>query len=249
MLPERRHSMAGGRWAPLIACACLQHNPARMSTDGRAIALALEYVKAEAALDGGAKIQGRADLSKIFVGGFSMGAVEAINAAALLKGQICGLIAISPSLRSFRSAFAFERMYNFRSDDMMCKVKGLSVRSLWITSEGDALRDAAMTYSSPKSDAPPLSARAELVIFKDSSIDQACTSYVGVATNWLPSLVRAVPGLTQHFALCVSERQVVSVLAVVRFVEAVVAGTTFEAVAGDLKPVLAVTSRLRLRLQ
>ena len=138
MLPERRHSMAGGRWAPLIACACLQHNPARMSTDGRAIALALEYVKAEAALDGGAKIQGRADLSKVFVGGFSMGAVEAINAAALLKGQICGLIAISPSLRSFGSAFAFERMYNFRSDDMMCKVKGLSVRSLWITSEGDA---------------------------------------------------------------------------------------------------------------
>ena len=58
--------------SPLCALCCCSPTAAT-SVDGKHLALALQYVTAEAAKDSGAGLVGRVDLGKVAVGGFSMG--------------------------------------------------------------------------------------------------------------------------------------------------------------------------------
>ena len=64
-----------------------------VTTDGSNLALALSYAK-----DGQNQWMERADLSKVAMAGFSMGAAEAINAQARLPSETKALLLLSPSI-------------------------------------------------------------------------------------------------------------------------------------------------------
>lgn len=64
-----------------------------VTTDGSNLALALSYAK-----DDQNQWMERADLSKVAMAGFSMGAAEAINAQARLPSETKALLLLSPSI-------------------------------------------------------------------------------------------------------------------------------------------------------
>mmetsp|Transcript_25165 Transcript_25165/g.44740 ORF Transcript_25165/g.44740 Transcript_25165/m.44740 type:complete len:337 (-) Transcript_25165:113-1123(-) len=191
------------------AMACLLPLNA-LSSDGKHLELAYDFVCLESKEDSGSKIAGRADLNKVVLSGFSMGGQEVINASALLKGKyhaaavIDGSLAWSPVLAFHSCCSSLEK-----------KTAALDVPSVWITSEGSLMKTATYHFYGIAGGEP------SLVTFKDSVLNlDTPLSYQ--TTTWWPFLackcMATCFGISQHFALA-NEKQDVSHEAVVALIE------------------------------
>lgn len=197
VIPDREGDTKGGKESAGKLLAGLatgtpasEHNA--MSTDGTHLVAALAWCR------GREEVEGQAiDVTKVAVGGFSMGCVEAIMATAACAADVKATVIISPSTGTM-----LEKAYVFSQEDLLAKVSAFSCPSLYITSDKDfALSNAKDLYAVAK-------APASIVVFKDEVLDNSMALSEETST-WSAAIDELLPGLRQHFALA-AERGLVS---------------------------------------
>ena len=175
---------------------------AALSTDGTHLAAAYEWLLAQGGVVSGQKV----DTTKVAVGGFSMGAIEAINFASQKQGAggISAVFLISSS-----TSENAEPLYQFKETDLVDKVSKFTIPSLDITSDKDCMHDAT------KKLAVAAAKPSALVVFKDEVLDNSMTLTQELSI-WHTRHIEMIPGLAQHFALA-AEAKVVAKEPVVGF--------------------------------
>lgn len=166
---------------------------AELQTDGTHLAMALNWAKSLSVVDGQP-----VDTSRVISGGFSAGAIEAINHAAdAPPGTISGLVCISPSTATF-----VEQAYRFKRSDLKSKTMALTIPALWITSEADLTNLEALDMFKDMS-----SEGTTLVSFNDERLDLSL-KITEEFSIWEKTMAKQNPGLAEHMALACEEEVV-----------------------------------------
>lgn len=193
VVPDRDNDLVGGGLRLLASVFCGVPLKCAIKTDGSHLMKAFEWVQGN---EFASRTGNRADVSKIAVGGWSMGAMGAIKAAGQLGKKIGAMVIVSPSLEK-----ANEKMMKFQTAEMKQIVKSLHCPSLWITSEGDFIKSVTCEYfdmsPTPKT----------MVVFKDSALDVSLP-YFRAHTVWPSFPLNNIKGMQQHMALAAEEKDV-----------------------------------------
>lgn len=169
-----------------------------VTVDGTTLQAALDYVTA-AAKDGSSSplSGGVADPSSVIAGGFSMGAVEAINFVASSKETanipVKALLLVSPAILLV-STVSWRISYS----ELVETAKEIECPTLYITSDKDMAAVSAFSYSERGKD-------AELVVLKSEHLDLDCPT--GKESSWGAFLgfPGKAMGLNDHIALACEE--------------------------------------------
>ena len=194
VVPDRTGDKKGGKESvPQLFAALGEGKPASefnaMSTDGRHLAAAFDWVKSRSEINGQ-----KIDHKKIASAGFSMGCLEAIAfASGSHSSEVSACIIISSS-----SGTMLESFYAFSQVELINNVSNFSMPSLWITSNKDsqfeATKDLFEVAPSP----------ASFLVFNDQALDLSMT-LTDATSIWSLSVTEMMPGLAQHFALAAEE--------------------------------------------
>jgi hypothetical protein len=215
----------------LSFCSC-----SAMTTDGSNLKLALEYVK-----NPKNEWMDRADLSKLTVGGFSMGSCESVHAKARFPSEFKAVMFISPSIM-VPTANAIQWnccCYPLSGGSCTCcsdtpvslcgegaAIRAFNVPTLIVTSDLDTLIGGSYRAADILGDS------ATLVTLKDSAID-ITTPTINATSSWGSLLAMGCCvgspfyGMKRHFAIAEDADGTVSALAVA-FLKQVYSGTPME---------------------
>lgn len=181
-----------------------------LAVDGSNLKLALEYIK-----DPKNQWMDRADLNKITMAGFSMGASEALHATTRFPGETKAVMFISPSILAPVGNIinwnccmqpCFGGSCRVCSDTPVgycgqgAAVRAITVPTLIVTAENDTLAGGAYRAADLLGD------KAVLVTLKESAIDLStpvtrATSYWGPMLSMGCCVASPFHGIIRHFAI------------------------------------------------
>ena len=196
VIPDREGDNKYGFWG--IFTFMMFATPLNTVTvDGTTLQLALEYVETASKSNSLPLSNGKVDTTNIISGGFSMGAVKAINFASKQQEKATpakALLLVSPSIMKFGTL-----SWRISHLELIETCKSLTCPTLLVTSDNDMAAVGAFSYHER------VFGNLTIVNVKTGSLDLDCPNTKQSHWNKFLAIPGNFLGLNDHFALACEE--------------------------------------------